>query len=222
MDQIAKKLYLDGYPTLADEEILSKAKTLFNEDDLKYYDTLKKAKERESFLETLDQNVNLLHNKALQYEAEFKDILRLSEASLIGLSQKEAFAQSFPAFPGLENYLGNKKFNYVFGNSSPTTTKLMKAAPLYIIKAFDSKNSEIRKEGIAALERLGEDYLAFGASSKQGPQYLDALLAISRGLYDSTPNKLDASKQLVKIWKNNQEILLKLKTQHIIKIEANL
>lgn len=220
LHQIAQKLYQKGYSHLAENTILSKVKGLFNEDDFKIYDMLKKAKVREGYLDTLLQNVNLLHNKALQYDAEYKEILRLSKITLIGLSQNEGFAQSYPAFPGLENYLGNKKFNYVFSNTSPTTTKLMKAAPLYIIKAFDSKNHEVILEGIDALKMLADDYLAFGKSTKQAPQYLDALVAISRGLYESTANKQEASKLLAKIWLNNQDVLSKLKDQHGIKVEA--
>ena len=207
--ELAKGFYQANNEKVA-ERIILKEITL-DPFDKAYFENQKTIKLRFIHLDKLNANVAQLKTKVTQFDTNYKEIMDLCVKGLIGLSQFAQFKDAnFGQFEGLNNYLGKPKYGYVFDNGHGDTQKLRKAAPLYIIKGMESANPDIRKEAFKALELLAADYLAAGKSSPHAADYEQALLAISRGYYDSMFGKDQAMKDLGKIWQKDAAILNKL------------
>jgi hypothetical protein len=132
-----------------------------------------------------------------------KDILDLSAKCLIGLSQSVDFHTGYGDFPGLDAYLGKPKYSYVYDNIHPNTSRLRKAAPLYIIQGLENSSDQVKNEAVKAFETLAADYLMAGKNSSHAADLQSALFSISRGYYDSMADKAKAAENLAKIWKKD-------------------
>ena len=167
---------------------------------------MKQVKNRAEHYNNLAANITTLKNKTIANAKTFndyKEILDLSAKCLIGLSQSADFHSSYGDFPGLDGYLGKPKYDYVFENVHSNTSKLRKAAPLYIIQGLENSNNQVKQEAVKAFEALTADYLIAGKNSMHSASLQNALFAISRGYYDAQADKTKAAEDLAKIWKKD-------------------
>ena len=160
-----------------DTSIVCKAKLLRDEYN----------KNLSSFKAELDDKLSI------GFEDESPSIMDLLKRSLMGLFQVSNCGQvSFSNYTELEEYLGNNSYNYIKNNIYNSTTKLIKAAPLYVIKGFNSKN-KIEKEGAKNFFiELVADYRNYGKLCKGSIDYKDYIFAIAKGYFDAEEDKIGA------------------------------
>ena len=208
---MAKDFYEMGLIDEANTKILSKIKldaadkTWFNKQGLQ--------KARKALLDGLPANANLLRSKGASFDTDYKQIMDLCTKGLIGLSQHTTFHENYGTFPGLENYLGKPKYDYVYDNKHMDTGKLRKAAPLYIIRGLESKKFEIQFEAFQAMDKLIKDYIAFGKGSPQANDYETAIFAIMQGYHDALSDKKEALRVLSECCHDDMSVLIKCVAQ---------
>lgn len=195
---LAEGWIIDSIPKTAENQLKFKA----------FY-----AKDRSEYLKKLKTSyAEALELLPKDYEKNAKKILSTSRKVLVALSQRNDFqALSHPKqFLYLDEYLGQDKYKYIYDNQYNDTTKFRKAAPLYIIKGFESAVPATRKLALTAFKKLIVDYQEAGKAGTEGKSYLDVLLALSKGYYDAQGNKTTAKKDLATFWGEDAHEILKM------------
>ena len=207
---LAKEFYMQGLSNEADIMIIAKIKNMLAEEKAEF-EQFKLVKSRDKYLAQLGLFATNIQSQMNEFDKNYKSILYLSAKGLIGLSQSTDFNQSYPpGFTGLSNYLGKDKYKYVYDNQYPDTTKLRKAATLFIIQGFDSANPDIKKSAFNVMEMLAIDYLLAGKTSAHVADFEKSLFAIARGYFESMGDKAQAIDNLVKVWKKDAVTLQKI------------
>lgn len=209
--KIALELRKNNYKLLAEGWIID-AIPKTAENQLKFNTFY--AKDRSEYLKKLKTSyAEALELLPKDYEKNAKKILSASRKVLVALSQRNDFQALSHAkgFRYLDGYLGLDKYKYIYDNQYTDTTKFRKAAPLYIIKGFESAVPATRELALTAFKKLIVDYQEAGKAGSQAESYLGVLLALSKGYYDAQGNKTTAKKDLTTFWgEDAHEILKKL------------
>ncbi|MFQ5486497.1 MAG: hypothetical protein ACE5DO_14350 [Desulfobacterales bacterium] len=178
--------------------------------DLKRTKELKKFKSsssRQASRTKLATNVKKMQSLVATFDANAGKILDLSVSALIGLSQTESWEHaSFGDFEGLNGYLGDNK-TYPYAQPLPnskkqSTVRLMTAGPLYIIKCFEKlkEKGQLKNGALKSIDKLFEDYFAYGCHSLHANHYKKALFIISKGFYETSDDKESARAKLNQWW----------------------
>ncbi|PJD96494.1 MAG: hypothetical protein CK425_05870 [Parachlamydia sp.] len=194
---LAEGWIIDAIPKTAENQLKFKA----------FY-----AKDRSEYLKKLKTSyAEALELLPQDYEKNAKKILSTSRKVLVALSQRNDFQalSHSKQFRYLDEYLGQNKYKYIYDNQYHDTTKFRKAAPLYIIKGFESAVPATQELALTAFKKLIVDYQEAGKAGSEAESYLGVLLALSKGYYDTQGNKTTAKKDLKTFWGEDADEILK-------------
>lgn len=158
------------------------------------------------------------------FENNFEEHIKVAVRGLIALSQKnaETFTETstyrgiMPPpvryFQSLENYLGQANYDYVLNNDQQATSKLRKAAVLYIIRGLESENPEVKNAALKGLGILANDYLKYGHNGEAAEEYLAAIFEIARGYITAEVDEKTMLENIISIFQSNIVVLEKFVT----------
>jgi len=195
--------------------ILLKAPALTAEDKLHLEQKIKQAEvmqqssvisslARQKLKEDIDENIGLLL-QSLKI-SDFPITVQTSADVLIGLAQHNDFSTRavLENFVGLEDFAGSFHYSYIPDNIYATTTKVRKAAPLYLVKALQSYDASVREYAYKGLGKLINDYETFHAVKPMlnSHLYLKTIVGICKGHFSSPFANTSSNKQLFKDFYN--------------------